>query len=48
MYAGAILPTPSRFKDADPSASWMVGPFSILIPIPNSSTNIALRFEQMY
>ncbi len=47
MYLGAIVATVGRFKDADFSSPWMSSAFSILIPIPNSSTNIGALIEPM-
>ncbi len=47
MYLGALVGTVGRFKDADFSSPWMSSAFSILIPIPNSSTNIGALIEPM-
>nr|CAH0107696.1 unnamed protein product [Daphnia galeata] len=47
LYLGALIATTSRFKDADLSSAWYSGGFSILIPIPNSSTNIGALIEPM-
>ncbi|XP_046633004.1 uncharacterized protein LOC124312514 [Daphnia pulicaria] len=47
MFPGAIIGTLSRFKDADFSTPWISSPFSILIPIPKSSTNIAALIDPM-
>ena len=42
-----MVGTSERFKDADFLSSWMSRPFSILIPIPNSSTNIGALIQPM-
>ncbi len=47
MYLGALVVTSERFKDADVSSPWMSSPYSILIPIPNSSTNIGALVQPM-
>ncbi len=47
MFPGAIIGTLSRFKDADFSTPWISSPFSILIPIPKSSTNIAALIDPL-
>lgn len=47
MIVGAVAPVYERFLDSDFSASWTEGPFSILIPITNSSTNIAALVQPM-
>ena len=47
MYLGTFVGTLERFKIADFSSPWMSGPFSILIPIPNFSTNIGALIEPM-
>ena len=41
LMLGANVPLPSRYKYVDYPASWVEGPFSILIPIPKSSVNAA-------
>ena len=47
MFISAIVANPSRLKGADFSAPWMAGRFCILIPIPNSSANIAALIKPM-
>ena len=47
MHLGAMVGTSERFKDADFSSPWISRPFSILIPIPNSSTNIGALIQPM-
>jgi hypothetical protein len=42
-----MVGTSERFKDADFSSPWISRPFSILIPIPNSSTNIGALIQPM-
>ena len=44
---GAVIATLSRFKNADFPSSWISNPFSILIPIPKSSTTIGALIEPM-
>jgi ionotropic glutamate receptor len=40
-----MVATLERFKDADFSSAWLSGSYGILIPIPNSSTNIGALIE---
>ena len=47
MFLGAVVATVGRFEDADLSSAWYSGSFSILIPFPNSSTNIGALIEPM-
>ena len=47
MFISAVVGSPSRFKGADYSAPWMASPFSILIPISNSSANVGALIEPM-
>ncbi|EFX67399.1 hypothetical protein DAPPUDRAFT_115497 [Daphnia pulex] len=47
LYLGALVVTSERFKDADFPSPWMSSSFSILIPIPNSSTNIGALIQPM-
>ena len=47
FYAAAIVGTASRFQNADFSSPWMSSPFSILIPIPKSATNVRALIEPM-
>ena len=47
LHLGAMVGTSERFKDADFSSPWISRPFSILIPIPNSSTNIGALIQPM-
>ncbi|XP_046461175.1 glutamate receptor 1-like [Daphnia pulex] len=47
LFISAIVGSPTRFKYADYSAPWLSSPFSILIPIPNSSANVGALIEPM-
>jgi ionotropic glutamate receptor len=47
LYAAAIVGTASRFQNADFASAWMSSPFSILIPVPKSSTNVRALIEPM-
>jgi hypothetical protein len=47
LYLGALVESVERFKNADFSSPWLSGSFSILIPIPNASTNIGALIQPM-
>nr|CAH0104379.1 unnamed protein product [Daphnia galeata] len=47
LFLGALIATSGRLKIADLSSLWFSGSFSIIIPIPNSSTNIGALIEPM-
>ena len=39
--------TPTRYRNADFTASWFYGPFSTLLPYPRETFNLAASFEPL-